>query len=116
MRRRGIERDKRCSLAVSVLADSLEVQEELRLNGIHVQRVDELDDVFCVRPASALAATLAKLVMRLENDDYKGTFRLGECSKLSMTGRPLERDVGILSTSRLYQVGKKFVIFTPQVI
>ncbi|GMT18642.1 hypothetical protein PFISCL1PPCAC_9939 [Pristionchus fissidentatus] len=95
----AIERKAPCEVQVSVLADSVEVQEELRLIGIHVQRVDELDDVFSVRPASALAATLAKL---------------GECSKLSMTGRPLERDVGILSTSRLYQVGKKFVIFTPQ--
>ncbi|GMS89003.1 hypothetical protein PENTCL1PPCAC_11178 [Pristionchus entomophagus] len=93
------ERKAPCEVQVSILADSMEVQEELRQNGIHVQRVDELDEVFCVRPASALAATLAKL---------------GECSKLSMTGRPLERDVGILSTSRLYQVGKKFVIFTPQ--
>ncbi|GMR41916.1 hypothetical protein PMAYCL1PPCAC_12111 [Pristionchus mayeri] len=93
------ERKAPCEVQVSILADSMEVQEELRVNGIYVQRVDELDEVFCVRPASALAATLAKL---------------GECTKLSMSGRPLERDVGILSTSRLYQVGKKFVIFTPQ--
>src|SRR5690349_9196473 len=27
----------------------------------------------------------------------------------------MDRDVGLLTTSRLYQIGQKFVIFTPQV-
>ncbi|KAK6034548.1 hypothetical protein COOONC_27952 [Cooperia oncophora] len=41
-------------------------------------------------------------------------FRIGQSKKLRLSGRPLDRDVGLLSTSRLYQIGQKFVIFTPQ--
>uniref|UniRef100_A0A1I8EZH2 Phosphorylase b kinase regulatory subunit n=1 Tax=Wuchereria bancrofti TaxID=6293 RepID=A0A1I8EZH2_WUCBA len=39
---------------------------------------------------------------------------LGESEKLGLTGRPLDREIGVLSTSKLYQLGQKFVIFTPQ--
>ncbi|VBB34087.1 unnamed protein product [Acanthocheilonema viteae] len=40
--------------------------------------------------------------------------KLGESRKLGLTGRPLDREIGVLSTSKLYQLGQKFVIFTPQ--
>lgn len=43
------------------------------------------------------------------------TCRLGESNKLRLTGRPLDRDVELLSTSKLYHLGQKFVVFTPQV-
>lgn len=42
-------------------------------------------------------------------------FRLGSSDKLNITGRPLDRDVELLSTSRLYHLGDKFVAFMPQV-
>uniref|UniRef100_A0A8R1DXZ7 Phosphorylase b kinase regulatory subunit n=1 Tax=Caenorhabditis japonica TaxID=281687 RepID=A0A8R1DXZ7_CAEJA len=88
-----------CEVQVTVLAESADVQRELRAHDIHVQRVDEIDPVFTILPASALGHLLAKI---------------GESKKLNLSGRPLDRPIGLLSTSRLYQIGNKFVIFTPQ--
>ncbi|CAI5445547.1 unnamed protein product [Caenorhabditis angaria] len=88
-----------CEVQVTILAESVEVQRELQANDIHVQRVDEIDPVFTILPASALGHMLAKV---------------GESKKLNLSGRPLDRAIGLLSTSRLYQIGNKFVIFTPQ--
>ncbi|CAD6186040.1 unnamed protein product [Caenorhabditis auriculariae] len=88
-----------CEVQVAILAESACVQKELRLNNIVVQRVDEIDPVFQILPASVLSQLLAKI---------------GESEKLKLSGRPLDRQVGLLSTSRLYQIGSKFVIFTPQ--
>ncbi|CAL2037114.1 unnamed protein product [Caenorhabditis brenneri] len=88
-----------CEVQVTVLAESAEVQQELLAHDIHVQRVDQIDPVFTILPASALGHLLAKI---------------GESKKLNLSGRPLDRPIGLLSTSRLYQIGNKFVIFTPQ--
>ncbi|CAB3403432.1 unnamed protein product [Caenorhabditis bovis] len=88
-----------CEVQVTVLAESADVQRELRAHDIFVQRVDEIDPVFTILPASALGHLLAKI---------------GESKKLNLSGRPLDRPIGLLSTSRLYQIGNKFVIFTPQ--
>lgn len=40
---------------VTILAATGEVQRELRANGILVQRMDEIDPVFTILPASSLA-------------------------------------------------------------
>ncbi|ETN86560.1 phosphorylase kinase alpha/beta [Necator americanus] len=88
-----------CEVQVTILAATREVQRELRLNGIEVQLIDEVDPVFTILPASSLAEIHS---------------RIGQSKKLNLSGRPLDRDVGLLSTSRLYQIGQKFVIFTPQ--
>ncbi|EYC02723.1 hypothetical protein Y032_0098g3092 [Ancylostoma ceylanicum] len=88
-----------CEVQVTILAATGEVQRELRANGIIVQRMDEVDPVFTILPASSLAEIHS---------------RIGQSKKLNLSGRPLDRDVGLLSTSRLYQIGQKFVIFTPQ--
>uniref|UniRef100_A0A0N5AMV2 Phosphorylase b kinase regulatory subunit n=1 Tax=Syphacia muris TaxID=451379 RepID=A0A0N5AMV2_9BILA len=88
-----------CEVQVSILAENAEVQEELLSHGISVQQIEELDEVFSIQPASVFAKILS---------------RVGQSEKLNLTGRPLDIDVGVLSTSRLYQIGQKFVIFTPQ--
>lgn len=41
-------------------------------------------------------------------------FFLGRNKKLGLSGRK-SRDVGILSTSKLYSLGEKIFAFTPQV-
>lgn len=33
---------------------------------------------------------------------------------MGLSGRPLDRDIGLLSTSKLYQLGDKFIVFMPQ--
>ncbi|XGW13918.1 hypothetical protein V3C99_000306 [Haemonchus contortus] len=90
-----------CEVQVTILAKTGEVQRELRANGINVQRIDEIDPVFTILPASSLAEFHS---------------RIGQSKKLRLSGRPSDRDIGLLSTSRLYQIGQKFVIFTPQYI
>ncbi|KJH46430.1 phosphorylase kinase alpha/beta [Dictyocaulus viviparus] len=99
--RRMSSQEKRppCEVQVTILAETKEVQSELLANGISVQCVDEIDPVFTILPASSLAEIHAVI---------------GQSKKLNLSGRPLDRDVGLLSTSRLYQIGDKFVIFTPQ--
>lgn len=88
-----------CEVQVSVLAETSEVQQELLTHGIVVQNVGEVEEVFSIQPASSFAKILS---------------RLGQSKKLNLTGRSLDIDIGVLSTSRLYQLGQKFVIFTPQ--
>lgn len=88
-----------CEVQVTVLAESKDVQKELLAHGISVETVDEIDPVFTILPASSLQNLLSKI---------------GESRKLNLSGRPVDRKVGLLSTSRLYQIGSKFVIFTPQ--
>lgn len=88
------------SVAVVILAETEEVQEILRDRDIRVQTIDEVDDFFSIQPASVFARILE---------------RLGQSDKMNLTGRPPERDVGLLSTSKFYQLGKRFIVFTPQV-
>ncbi|KAI6214945.1 Phosphorylase b kinase regulatory subunit [Aphelenchoides besseyi] len=95
----GIEKRPSSEVQVVVLAETCEVQRELAKNDILVQTTDEIDPVFSIQPASAFAKILE---------------RVGESKKLGLTGRPMDRDIGLLSTSRLYHLGQKFVVFTPQ--
>uniref|UniRef100_A0A158Q7D1 Phosphorylase b kinase regulatory subunit n=1 Tax=Elaeophora elaphi TaxID=1147741 RepID=A0A158Q7D1_9BILA len=92
LRRRlsAYEKHPPCEVQVTILAETYEVQQELLAQGIQVQNISEIDEVFCIQPT------------------------LGESRKLGLTGRPLDREIGVLSTSKLYQLGQKFVIFTPQ--
>ncbi|KAM3724221.1 putative phosphorylase b kinase regulatory subunit alpha [Dirofilaria immitis] len=101
LRRRlsAYEKHPPCEVQVTILAETYEVQQELLAQGIEVQNISEIDEVFCVQPTSIFARILS---------------RLGESTKLGLTGRPLDREIGVLSTSKLYQLGQKFVIFTPQ--
>ncbi|KAH7731141.1 phosphorylase B kinase alpha regulatory chain [Aphelenchoides avenae] len=88
-----------CEVQVVVLAETEDVQHELAQSDIEVQMLRDIDPVFSVQPASVFAKILQKL---------------GESNKLRLTGRPLDRDVELLSTSKLYHLGQKFVVFTPQ--
>uniref|UniRef100_A0A915PCW6 Phosphorylase b kinase regulatory subunit n=1 Tax=Setaria digitata TaxID=48799 RepID=A0A915PCW6_9BILA len=101
LRRRltAYEKHPPCEVQVAILAETYEVQQELLAQGICVQNLSEVDEVFCIQPASIFARILS---------------RLGESTKLRLSGRPLDRELGVLSTSKLYQLGQKFVIFTPQ--
>uniref|UniRef100_A0A1I7XSK7 Phosphorylase b kinase regulatory subunit n=1 Tax=Heterorhabditis bacteriophora TaxID=37862 RepID=A0A1I7XSK7_HETBA len=126
-----------CEVQVTILAETMEVQRELRANGILVQRIEEIDPVFIIQPASALAQMFTKYFLSFKCFDFQmcishennrsysafnfkkrfnfSVSRIGQSKKLRLSGRPLDRDIGLLSTSRLYQIGQKFVIFTPQV-
>uniref|UniRef100_A0A7E4W9G5 Phosphorylase b kinase regulatory subunit n=1 Tax=Panagrellus redivivus TaxID=6233 RepID=A0A7E4W9G5_PANRE len=88
-----------CEVQVVILAETLDVKMELVENEMDVQLLSEVDPVFCIQPASSFARILA---------------RIGACEKLNLSGRPLDRDIGLLSTSKLYHLGDKFVVFTPQ--
>ncbi|VDO23274.1 unnamed protein product [Brugia timori] len=101
LRRRlsAYEKHPPCEVQVSILAETYEVQQELLAQDIQVQNISEIDELFCIQPPSVFARILS---------------RLGESEKLGLTGRPLDREIGVLSTSKLYQLGQKFVIFTPQ--
>uniref|UniRef100_A0A0K0F7E7 Phosphorylase b kinase regulatory subunit n=1 Tax=Strongyloides venezuelensis TaxID=75913 RepID=A0A0K0F7E7_STRVS len=84
---------------VVILAETLDVKQQLAERDIEVQTLDEIDPIFTVQPASVFQKILG---------------RFGECNKLQLTGRPEDRDIGLLTTSILYQIGQKFVVFTPQ--
>uniref|UniRef100_A0A915DHL3 Phosphorylase b kinase regulatory subunit n=1 Tax=Ditylenchus dipsaci TaxID=166011 RepID=A0A915DHL3_9BILA len=88
-----------CEVQVVMLAESLEVQQELAQSGIHVQLINEIDPVFSIQPAFKLQRILNQV---------------GKSAKLNLTGRPMDRDVELLATSKLYHLGQKFVVFTPQ--
>uniref|UniRef100_A0A0K0EFG0 Phosphorylase b kinase regulatory subunit n=1 Tax=Strongyloides stercoralis TaxID=6248 RepID=A0A0K0EFG0_STRER len=83
---------------VVILAETLDVKQQLAERDIDVQTLDEIDPIFTVQPASVFQKILG---------------RFGECSKLKLTGRPEDRDIGLLTTSILYQLGQRFVVFTP---
>ena len=86
-------------LSVVILAETPDVQVELAENDIDVQLLSEVDPVFSILPAAAFAKILT---------------RIGASEKLNLTGRPMDRDIGLLSTSKFYHLGQKFVVFTPQ--
>ncbi|KAL3118009.1 hypothetical protein niasHT_005252 [Heterodera trifolii] len=99
--RRLLATEKRppCEVQVVILAEGQNVKEELLRNEIEVQMISELETKYAVLPASVFAKILQ---------------RVGQSTKLNLSGRPADRDVQLLSTSRLYHVGNKLVAFTPQ--
>uniref|UniRef100_A0A4W6CGU4 Phosphorylase b kinase regulatory subunit n=1 Tax=Lates calcarifer TaxID=8187 RepID=A0A4W6CGU4_LATCA len=82
---------------VCVLAESEEVQELLNDHGITVQTMSE------VLPIRVMPARILSHVY----------VRLGNCKKLNLSGRPY-RHIGVLGTSKFYQIRNRSYIFTPQ--
>uniref|UniRef100_A0A672S3I9 Phosphorylase b kinase regulatory subunit n=1 Tax=Sinocyclocheilus grahami TaxID=75366 RepID=A0A672S3I9_SINGR len=84
---------------VSVVAESVQIQQLLRDQGIEVQTVS---DVSPIRPSGA----------RILSHIY---VKLGNCKKLDLSGRPY-RHIGVLGTSKFYEIRNGTYTFTPQFI
>nr|XP_055039925.1 phosphorylase b kinase regulatory subunit alpha, liver isoform isoform X1 [Misgurnus anguillicaudatus] len=84
---------------VSVVAESVEIQLLLRDHGIDVQTVSEVSPIR-VMPARILSHIYVKL---------------GNCKKLNLSGRPY-RHIGVLGTSKFYEIRDRTYTFTPQFI
>uniref|UniRef100_A0A8C5NES1 Phosphorylase b kinase regulatory subunit n=1 Tax=Gouania willdenowi TaxID=441366 RepID=A0A8C5NES1_GOUWI len=84
---------------VCVLAESKEIQELLQGLGISVQTMCE------VLPIRVMPARILSHVY----------VRLGNCKKLNLSGRPY-RHIGVLGTSKFYEIRNRFYIFTPQFV
>ncbi|XP_029354578.1 phosphorylase b kinase regulatory subunit alpha, liver isoform-like isoform X3 [Echeneis naucrates] len=82
---------------VCVLAESEEIQKLLSDNGIMVQTMSEVLPIV-VMPARILSHIYV---------------RLGNCKKLNLSGRPY-RHIGVLGTSKFYDIRNRFYVFTPQ--
>ncbi|XP_034726805.1 phosphorylase b kinase regulatory subunit alpha, liver isoform isoform X4 [Etheostoma cragini] len=82
---------------VCVLAESEEIQQLLSDHGIMVQTMSE------VLPMRVLPARILSHVY----------VRLGNCKKLNLSGRPY-RHIGVLGTSKFYEIRNRTYIFTPQ--
>ncbi|BES95434.1 Phosphorylase B kinase [Nesidiocoris tenuis] len=82
---------------VVILAEDAEMKAKLKEQDIEVQTVDEVSPIE-VQPARVLS--------------HLYTY-LGRNEKLKLSGR-ISRDVGILSTSKLYSLHDKIFAFTPQ--
>lgn len=85
-------------MQVVIIADDNEIRDKLADHGFHVQTVAEVAPIE-VQPARILS--------------HLYTY-LGRNKKLGLTGRK-SRDVGILSTSKLYSLKDRIFAFTPQV-
>ncbi|XP_076025656.1 phosphorylase b kinase regulatory subunit alpha, liver isoform isoform X2 [Genypterus blacodes] len=82
---------------VCVLAESKEIQQLLSDHGIQVQTTSE------VLPIKVMPARILSHVY----------VRLGNCKKLNLSGRPY-RHIGVLGTSKFYEIRNGFYVFTPQ--
>ncbi|XP_068167565.1 phosphorylase b kinase regulatory subunit alpha, liver isoform isoform X3 [Antennarius striatus] len=82
---------------VCVVAESEEIQEMLRNHDVIVQTMSEVSPIR-VMPARILSHVYV---------------RLGNCKKLNLSGRPY-RHIGVLGTSKFYEIRKHSYIFTPQ--
>ncbi|KAB5559238.1 hypothetical protein PHYPO_G00026670 [Pangasianodon hypophthalmus] len=84
---------------VSVVAETEEIKALLKCNGIEVQSVSEVQPIR-IMPARILSHIYVKL---------------GNCRKLNLTGRPY-RHIGVLGTSKFYEIRNRTYTFTPQFI
>ncbi|TRY98869.1 hypothetical protein DNTS_030260 [Danionella cerebrum] len=84
---------------VSVVAESVEIQQLLRDHGIDVQTISEVSPIR-VMPARILSHIYVKL---------------GNSKKLNLSGRPY-RHIGVLGTSKFYEIRDGTYTFTPQFI
>lgn len=112
---------------VVILAEDAEIREKIAQHDIHVQTIAEVAPIE-VQPAKVLSHLYTYLGKTQQN---RKKFRnnllghnlsitcfnisfLGRNKKLGLSGRK-SRDVGILSTSKLYSLHDKIFAFTPQV-
>ncbi|XP_066948042.1 probable phosphorylase b kinase regulatory subunit alpha isoform X6 [Macrobrachium rosenbergii] len=96
-RRLGSEKKPDVVVQVVVLAEDSTIQSKLAALDIHVQTISEVSPIE-VQPARVLSKLYA---------------HLGRNQKLGLSGRQ-SRDVGILSTSKLYSLQDRIFAFTPQ--
>lgn len=96
-RRLGSEKKPDVVVQVVVLAEDISIQSKLSALDIHVQTISEVSPIE-VQPARVLSKLYA---------------HLGRNQKLGLSGRQ-SRDVGILSTSKLYSLQDRIFAFTPQ--
>ncbi|XP_045106371.1 probable phosphorylase b kinase regulatory subunit alpha isoform X24 [Portunus trituberculatus] len=96
-RRLGSEKKPDVVVQVVVLAEDSSIQAKLSALDIHVQTIAEVAPIE-VQPARVLSKLYA---------------HLGRNQKLGLSGRQ-SRDVGILSTSKLYSLQDRIFAFTPQ--
>uniref|UniRef100_A0A5S6QR63 Phosphorylase b kinase regulatory subunit n=1 Tax=Trichuris muris TaxID=70415 RepID=A0A5S6QR63_TRIMR len=82
---------------VAVLAEDEDVLKKISAQGIEVGLVSKAEP-FIVSPARVLGRMYGEL---------------GKCRKMNLTGRK-SKSVGLLSTSKMYLVEKRVVVFTPQ--
>jgi phosphorylase kinase alpha/beta subunit len=94
----SIFKSQQVVVQVVIIADDNEIRDKLADHGFHVQTVAEVAPIE-VQPARVLS--------------HLYTY-LGRNKKLGLTGRK-SRDVGILSTSKLYSLKDRIFAFTPQV-
>ncbi|XP_066948048.1 probable phosphorylase b kinase regulatory subunit alpha isoform X12 [Macrobrachium rosenbergii] len=98
-RRLGSEKKPDVVVQVVVLAEDSTIQSKLAALDIHVQTISEVSPIE-VQPARVLSKLYA---------------HLGRNQKLGLSGRQ-SRDVGILSTSKLYSLQDRIFAFTPQFV
>lgn len=98
---RRLSADKKPDVVVQVviLAENKEIQAKFAQHDIHVQTIDQVAPIE-VQPARVLSHLYAYL---------------GRNRKLKLSGRQ-SRDVGILSTSKLYSLHDRILAFIPQFV
>lgn len=97
-RRLGAQKKPDVVVQVVIIAEDNEIRDKLAEYDLHVQTIAEVTPIE-VQPARVLS--------------HLYTY-LGRNRKLGLTGRK-SRDVGILSTSKLYSLKDRIFAFTPQV-
>ncbi|KAI7697695.1 hypothetical protein SSS_07160 [Sarcoptes scabiei] len=96
-RRLSMQKKPDVVVQIVVLAEDEKVKENLQQNDINIQTIDEVAPIIVQSPQ-----TLSHLYSFL-----------GKNKKLGLTGR-VSKEVGILSTSKLYSLQDKIFVFTPQ--
>ncbi|XP_058445149.1 probable phosphorylase b kinase regulatory subunit alpha isoform X3 [Malaya genurostris] len=97
-RRLGAQKKPDVVVQVVILAEDNDIRDKLAEHGIHVQTIGDVAPIE-VQPARVLS--------------HLYTY-LGRNKKLGLSGRK-SRDVGILSTSKLYSLKDRIFAFTPQI-
>ncbi|XP_013103278.1 probable phosphorylase b kinase regulatory subunit alpha isoform X8 [Stomoxys calcitrans] len=98
-RRLGAQKKPDVVVQVVIIAEDNEIRDKLAESDLHVQTIAEVAPIE-VQPARVLS--------------HLYTY-LGRNRKLGLTGRK-SRDVGILSTSKLYSLKNRIFAFTPQFV
>nr|XP_036221284.1 probable phosphorylase b kinase regulatory subunit alpha isoform X17 [Bactrocera oleae] len=98
-RRLGAQKKPDVVVQVVIIAEDNEIRDKLTEHDLHVQTIAEVAPIE-VQPARVLS--------------HLYTY-LGRNRKLGLTGRK-SRDVGILSTSKLYSLKDRIFAFTPQFV